>query len=142
MAVTPANVRPLEGALTRSKYAGGTANMGDAVYIDSASKVQQARANAAATSDAVGIVSSVVAAGATAAALNDGVTVVTHGPVGGFSGLTPGAIYYVSSSTAGDITATAPSGAGTWAKSIGYAESDTILFVQPGIAAARSSALA
>jgi hypothetical protein len=142
MAVTAANVRALEGAIKRNKQAGGTANMGDAVYIDSNGKVQQARANAAATSDAVGILAAIAVPGATAAATDDGVTVVPFGPVGGYSGLTPGAIYYVSDTTAGDITATAPSGAGKWAKSIGYAESASVLFVDPGIAAARSSALA
>lgn len=142
MAVTAANVRPLEGALTRPRRAGGTVTMGQAVYTDSGGEVQAARANAAATSDAIGILVAVNEPGETTAADNDAVTVCTFGPVGGFSGLTPGAIYYVDNAAAGNIITPAPSGAGIWAKSIGYAESATVLFVAPGIAAARSSALA
>lgn len=142
MAVTAANVRPLEGALTRPRKAGGNVTMGMAVYQDSNGKVQAARTNAAATSEAVGILAAVNEPGETTAADTEAVTVCTFGPVGGFSSLTPGAIYYVSDTTAGDITATAPNGAGKWVKSIGYAETATILFVMPGIAPARSSALA
>lgn len=142
MAVTAANVRALEGAILRNKKAGGTVNMGDAVYIDSNSAVQQAKANAAATSAAEGVIVAVAQPGQTSAAAGEGVSVCTFGPVGGFSSLTPGAVYYVDASTAGAITATAPSGGGAWAKSIGYAESDTILFVSPGIRPAISSAAA
>lgn len=140
MTVTAANVRALEGAIKRNKKAGGSGSMGDAVYIDSNSAVQQAKADAAATSTAEGIVVAVSVPGNTAFVTNDGITVVVFGPVGGFSSLTPGAVYYVSDTTAGAITATAPTGAGKWAKSIGYAESDTILFVSPGIRPAISSA--
>lgn len=142
MTVTAANVRPLEGAQLRSKVAGGTVNMGDAVYVDSNSKVQAAVATSAAAAEAWGVITAVAQPGDTSAPSGDAVSVCTFGPVGGYSSLTPGAIYYVDDTTAGAITATAPSGAGKWAKAVGYAESDTILFVDPGIAAARSSGLA
>lgn len=140
MTVTAANVRALEGAILRNKKAGGTVSMGQAGYIDSNSAVQAAKADAAATSAAEGIVVAVAQPGQTSAASGEGISMCVFGPVGGFSSLTPGAVYYVDDTTAGAITATAPTGAGKWAKSIGYAESDTILFVSPGIRPAISSA--
>jgi hypothetical protein len=142
MAVTAAKVHALEGSLVRPRKAGGAVVVGNAAYNDSAGKLQKARANAAATSDAVGIIVAVNEPGETTAGDNEAVSLCTFGPVGGFSSLTPGAIYYVSDTTDGDILTPAPSGAGKWAKSIGYAESASVLFVAPGIAAARSSALA
>lgn len=140
MAVTAANVAQGTGALPRDYSAGGTVTVGNAVYVDSNAAVQAAVASAAATSAAIGIVVAVVKPGQTTAASGEKVTVVTLGPVGGFSSLTPGAVYYIDSSTAGAITATAPTGALVWAKSIGYAESATVLFVLPGIRPAISSA--
>lgn len=140
MAVTAASVAQLTGAITRDYSAGGTTTNGNAVYVDSSATVQNAKADTAATSAAIGIQVAVVNAGQTTAASGDKVTVVTLGPVGGFSSLTPGAVYYIDSSTAGAITATAPTGALVWAKSIGYAESATVLFVLPGIRPAISSA--
>ncbi len=142
MAVTAANVRPLEGALTRPRRAGGNVTMGNAVYTDSGGEVQAAKADAAATSDAIGIVVAVNEPAETTAGNDDAVTVCTFGPVAGFTSLTPGAIYYVSDATAGAIVTPGTTGAGKWLKSIGYAESATVLFVTPGIAPARSSALA
>ncbi len=141
MAVTAAQVRALEGALTRPRKAGGAITNGNAVYIDSNGRVQAARANLAATSEGMGVVSAVNETAETTAADGDAVTVVTFGPVGGFSSLTPVAIYYVDDGTAGAIVTPAPAGAGKWAKSIGYAESAGVLFVLPGVAAARSSGI-
>lgn len=144
MAVTAANVRALEGAIKRSGVANATINMGDAYYIaddqdNILPKVAQADANvSAALANARGIVVAVVREGETQAVAGDGVTLVTFGPVGGFSGLTPGARQFISS-TAGGVTETAPTGAGTWTQPIGYAESDSVLFVAPGLAAPASN---
>lgn len=142
MGVTAAKVRPLEGAILRRRRAGGAGTMGNVVYNAADGDVEAARANAAATSEAIGVLVEVNEPGETTVADGDGCTIVTFGPVGGFDSLTPGAIYYLSDTVAGDITATAPSGAGKWAKSVGYAESAGILFVAPGITTARSSGLA
>lgn len=138
MAVTAAYVRPLEGAVGRNFKAGGALTMGNAVYVASDGDVEAGRANAAATSDAIGVVAAVNEPGDTTAAAGDAVTVVTFGPVGGFSSLTPGKIQYLSDATAGALTETAPSGAGKWLKAVGYAESATVLFVMPDINAAAS----
>lgn len=130
MAVTAASVRPLEGAILRHYDAGGSINAGDAYYVAADDDVEATDANAAATSEGLGIIVAGSDAGETAFEAGDAVTGVVFGPVGGFSSLTPGAKQYISATT-GAITESAPTGAGTWTKIIGYAESATILFVMP-----------
>jgi hypothetical protein len=49
-------------------------------------------------------------------------------------GLTPGAIYYVSDTTAGQITSTPPFTEGHFVIQVGIAESATSMFIQPGTA--------
>lgn len=137
MAVTAANVRKLEGAIGRPVQAGGAATMGDAMYIAADDDWEIADANvSAAIAAARGILVEVPfkTPGGTTCADGDPIHVVTFGPVGGFSGLTPGGLLYLSN-TAGQVTHTAPTGAGTWTSPIGYAESATVVFVNPGIAA-------
>jgi hypothetical protein len=139
MAVTAANVRPLEGSVIKQFYAGGAIDVGDTGYIASDGDVEVTDANAAATVKGIGVCVAVGdTAGATAAAAGDAVSMVTFGPVGGFSSLTPGATQFISE-TAGAITETEPSGAGTWSHIIGYAMSATVLFVQPGTSAPTSN---
>ena len=140
MAVTATSVSPLQGAMVHDFVATSATVNGNAVAVDSNSKIVKAKADTAATSLAVGIQVAVAEPGQTTSVAGQMCTVVTLGPVGGFSSLTPGAIYYVDASTAGAITATAPTGGSAWAKSVGYAESDTVLFVLPGVRPAISSA--
>lgn len=125
-------IRPLQGAVTRDFDAGGAGNVGDLVYIASDGDVEVADGSASATAEAVGIVVG-TSTGQTAFAAGDGVTVVVLGPVAGFSGMTPGASGYVSD-TAGAIDDAA--GTVTWV--VGYSESATVFFVQPGMALATS----
>lgn len=114
---------------------GGAVTIGNVVYIAADDDIEAARANAAATSKAVGLLVQLATEipGTTVGAAGDRGTVCNLGHVycKGW-GLTPGAIYYVSSSSAGAITATAPSGAGTWTAVVGYAIDADTLFVQPG----------
>lgn len=139
MAVTAANVRPLNGSVIRNFQAGGNLTTGNAAYIASDDDVEITDANAAATSKGVGVVVAVAdTSGLTTAVAGDGVSLVVFGPVGGFSSLTPGAIQYLSE-TAGAITETAPTGAGTWTHIMGYALSAEVLFVQPGVSAPTSN---
>jgi hypothetical protein len=95
----------------------------DVVYISSADNVSPAQADAAATSYAVGFAN----AGAAAAA---SVGVKTDGIIGGFSGLTAGARYYLSAATAGLITSTLPVGTGNTIVQVGYAKSATDVQIQ------------
>lgn len=140
MAVTATDVRPLAGSVIKQFQAGAAVATGNAGYIAATGKVSAARANAAATTKAVGIIVAVAdSSGLTTAADTEAISLVTFGPVGGFSSLTPGAIQYISSTAAGVITETAPAGATTWTHVIGYAMSATVLFVQPGTSAPTSN---
>lgn len=92
----------------------------DVVYISAADNVAPASAAAAGTAQAVGL--------ATAAALDtETVTVRKYGRLPGFSGLTPGARYYLDGTTPGAITATTPTGTGHTILQVGYAKSATVL---------------
>jgi hypothetical protein len=135
MAVTARSVRALKGAITRPGVAGGAVAMGDAVYINSSGQWVEADANVSAVvANARGIVVAVNEPAETTAASGDAIEVCVFGPVGGFSALTPAARQFLGN-TAGELVETAPTGAGTWTTPVGYAESATILFVNPGIAA-------
>lgn len=95
----------------------------DVVYISSANNVSPAIATAPGTAYAIGL-----AKAAAAPAAN--VPVISEGIVAGFSGLTPGARYFLSAATAGEITATTPTGTGNVIMQIGYAKSATELHLQ------------
>lgn len=128
------------GALTKDYEAGGTVNVGKPVYIDSNGKVQEARANAADTSFAIGVVVMVKQSGTaaqTSAASGERVTVCTFGPVHGYLGLPEGDPVFLDSAAVGFVDA-ALSGSGKWSHVVGYAESDVTLFVNPAMASPTS----
>jgi hypothetical protein len=143
MAITipsAAKIRAELGAVTRDYEAGGTVNVGKPVYLDSAGKVQEARANAAATSFAIGVVVQTKPSGVasqTSAAAGERVTVCVLGPVHGYLGLPEGAPVYLDSAAVGFSDA-ALSGSGKWNHVIGYAESDVTLYVNPTMSAPNS----
>lgn len=133
--INAAQVRPLNGAVIRRFTAGASVNVGEAVYVASDGTVKPADADESlATAQARGIVVGVGVAGATSAASGQAVDVVTHGAVAiGTSGLTDGAVVYVSV-TAGKLDQSAPSAAGDdFDFIIGWAESDGVLYVQPQV---------
>lgn len=74
---------------------------GDVIYYTGAAYAK-AQANAAATSQALGVVESVS---------GDNFTVVYGGRISNLSGLTSGGVYYLSEATAGLLTVTEPTGA-------------------------------
>lgn len=127
ISLTAANIRPLTGCVTRNFKAGGALTVGDPAYLDSNGYVQEADANAGETqARARGVV---VASkdGETSVTSGDRCTLAVFGPVGGFSGMTPGAPVYISS-TAGEYTHTKPTG-GAYQQPIGWAEAADVLFV-------------
>jgi hypothetical protein len=134
------NVRPLPGALVRTGTLLAAAELGEIVYIDSNDKVVKARANAAGTTRAIGIIvaGSGSFPGSTFAAGQE-VGVCVLGPVAGITGMDPSLPVFVSSGTAGDMTQTAPSGAGTWTHAIGYPLRSDVLFINPQAHAAVSN---
>lgn len=76
-------------------------SVGDQIYFDGTDYVL-AQADDAATAEVVGTVSAVADV--------DNFTVTIAGVVSGLSGLTAGTVYFLSASSAGDITSTAPTG--------------------------------
>lgn len=116
---------------------GGSATIGNAVYIAADDDIEVTDANAAATVQGVGLLVELATTipGTTAGVAGMRGTVALFGHVYCVGwGLTPGAIYYISE-TAGAITATKPSGAGTWSWAIGYAIDANTFFVMPGLVA-------
>lgn len=126
IAVTAADVRPLPGAEIVRFEAGGTVNLGDAVYVDSSGKVQQADASVAGTAHALGIVVS-CPDGKTSAASGQWVDVQVWGRIAGFSGMTPGDVLYTS-----DTTAKLADAAGTVSHKMGKPLTATVLYLRPG----------
>jgi hypothetical protein len=57
--------------------------------------------------------------------------VQVSGNLKGFTGLTPGKVYYASASTPGAITATAPSADSQWVISVGLASSSSEIVINP-----------
>ena len=89
----------------------------DVVYISAADAVSKADASAESTSRVVGFAKAGVGSAAS-------VDVVTHGALGGFTGLTAGASQYLSE-TAGLLSETVPTTSGANIVKVGYAKSTT-----------------
>jgi hypothetical protein len=125
---TAGDVRPLAGAVVRRFDAGGTITIGAPVYIAADGDVEVADGSAVATT--LGCLGLAVATpdGGTSVSANERVDVVTHGPVAGFSSLTPGSLVFVSDTGGGLDTAT-----GTKGLVVGVAESASVVFVRPQI---------
>jgi hypothetical protein len=102
-------------------FTSGGVTVGDVVYFDNAtSKVKPADADTFA--QAIGIVGIAKETIADGSAVR--VRVTRGGKVAGFSGLTPGAVYYLSQ-TAGAITSVAPTAVGSSVVKVGSAVSTT-----------------
>lgn len=108
--------------------------LGEAVYISGASTANKARGNALSTALAVGLVASasVAPAGLASVQLNgtlSGTTGQWDAVTGQTGGLTPGAYYYLSSTTAGKLAVTYPSTPGVYPVKVGIALSSTELLI-------------
>jgi hypothetical protein len=126
-------ILPQEPAILFRKQMGEAANLGDLVYLKSDGKLWKTDSDDAAKTE--GMIGIVVSGADTpyyktsgAVAADEWVDFVVLGVVDGFSGLTKGAKLYVSA-TAGAID----DAAGTVARTIGFAFSDTQVFVYPEI---------
>lgn len=94
----------------------------DAVYISAADTVTKADANALSTAHVIGFATSTVGAASP-------VTIRKAGTLGGFTGLTSGAVQFLSE-TPGEITPTAPTTSGAVVKAVGVAKNTTTLDIQ------------
>lgn len=108
------------GGDTGTYTLGGGVVLKSIVYLSSSDTVSQADASSSATAPAIGIVTAIA---------GPSCTVQTEGEYSGFSGLTPGAIYYLST-TAGGITATPPSSTGQILQKVGIAKDATTLVME------------
>lgn len=122
---TKANVRPLAGAIIRRGEAGGTIEAGEAVYLNGANGWAVADGSAAATALARGIMVS-----PQDAVDGDTIDICVFGPIEGYSSATPGSLAYVSD-TAGELD----TAAGTKTMILGWFETATKFFCNPGMAA-------
>lgn len=93
----------------------------DALYISAADNVSKADASAESTARVIGFAEA-------GAADTASVNVVSEGVLGGFTGLTAGATYFLSE-TAGLITTTPPSNDESAVVQVGYAKSTTELHI-------------
>lgn len=106
--------------------------IGTPVYVKANGNVDKAQANASGTIQILGLVRDTsIAAAASGAIQTDGVlsatTVQWDAVAGTTGGLTPGAVYYLSATTAGLLTETAPTTAGQFVVRVGLALSTTEL---------------
>lgn len=116
-----ATISEIEGQVLTNGDAGNHV-LGEAVYLSAADTARKAQANAAGTARTVAF--------ATATIVNATTGVYqTSGALGGFAGLTAGAVYYLSAATPGAITVTAPSTLGQYVQEVGVALSTTELLI-------------
>jgi hypothetical protein len=106
------------GVITLTNSDAAATAIGDVMYIFGSDALKKAKADAPGTSECFGFAMAVIAAAATGAFQTDGI-------ISGLSGLTPGAIYYLSAATAGLMTVTAPSTTGQTVVRLGKALSAT-----------------
>jgi len=110
------------GTVDRIAQVGHSFVLGDVLYLNGSTYVK-ASAAADNTAEVVGIVSRVIDA--------DNFEMTLSGEVAGLSGLTPGAVYFLSATTAGALTTTEPSVVGQVSLPVGVASSATSLYVAP-----------
>jgi len=101
-------------------------NAGTFVYISSATTVQAAVANSAVTAKAVAVSTGTVAPSGLGSYQTDGI-------VGGLTGIVPGSTYFLSPTTAGAYTTTAPSANGQWCLPVGTGYSTTEIEIAFGV---------
>lgn len=114
---TAANIKPLPGSRVRRGTCGATVAAGELVTLQSDGKWDPAIATSVVTNIGVAV---------QAGADGEVIDIVRDGPILCLTGATIGAIIYVSD-TAGEPAETA----GTKSAVAGYAETATILYVQP-----------
>lgn len=118
----------LEDRIIRTGVAGAAVTAGEVVYASADGSVQEAQANADATSRVAGIALN-------SAALGEDAIYQSAGVVTGLSGLTFNTFYYLSATTPGLLTSTPPSTTGQYVVLVGLAltSTDLLLLSEPGI---------
>jgi len=126
--------------VTIASASGVTMNAGDVVYINSSGALNLANASATASKYPIGFVrgeddgtTSNISGGSNIEVQTDGSFVLSDWTnVLGATTLSPGTKYYLSSATAGNITATAPTSSNHFIVPIGRAISTTAMYIEIG----------
>jgi len=118
--------------VTQTNENAGALIIGTPVYTSGSGEVDKAQANAVGTVDVLGLVRDAsIATGQPGSIQTDGILTATTGQwdavTGQTGGLTVGSIYYLSPTTAGQLTVTPPSAVGQFVARIGKAISETSL---------------
>lgn len=100
----------------------GTLVYGDVVYLNGSGQMEAARADDISTARAIGVAGEVDSAGFSC-------NVISFGPVSAYTGLSPGAKYFLSPTVAAGITSTIPTTPGHVVQFIGFAIDSNTLFV-------------
>jgi hypothetical protein len=118
---------------TVTQTADATLIAGQVVYSSAADHINKAKADAAGTVRAIGLVTAAITSGATGSVQTSGIVVLTTGQwdavAGTTGGLTYNTPYYLSAATAGLLTPTPPNTAGQFVKEVGLAISTTELLL-------------
>lgn len=114
----------------------GAVVIGTPAYIDANDGFKKAKADAAGTSNVIGLVGATsINAAASGAVVLDGVLTATTGQwdavTGAVGGLVAGSKYFVSAATAGLLVTVCPSVAGQYVAEVGIAISTTEMRVKP-----------
>ena len=122
-----------EGLVSYTLSANSSINPGMALYINNSGKVDKAIANSSSPSIVAGLSTSEASIDGGCQYKMEGLlelTDWTDAIENGSSVLSPGSFYYLSSSNAGKITPSPPSGAGNFVVQVGFAQSTTKLNLQ------------
>lgn len=119
---TAKNIKPLGGHVARKHVCGGTVAVGELVTLNTDTFIDP--------TDTTSTIEKVLGVAVQAGLITETIDVVVFGPIQCLTGATVGATVY-GSDTAGEPAESA----GTNLSIAGYAESATILFVQPTTAA-------
>lgn len=116
-----------------SRTATSTLVPGEVVYSDSNTSVEKANANADATAKPIGVATAGITAASSGTIQTNGILTLTTGEwdavAGTTGGLTAGTQYFLSGTTAGALTATAPSTSGHYVLPILVALSTTEAYI-------------
>lgn len=125
------------GLFSRVNGNAGAIVIGQPVYVDAPGSVDLAQADAASTTDVLGLVAdTTIPSAGSGGILTDGVLTATTGEwdvvTGQVGGLTSGVKYWLDPTTAGNLTTTAPTVVGDFVAPIGQAMSTTELEITIG----------
>lgn len=126
------------GDVSLTNNSGAVANICQAVYASAAGQFTLARANALATTKAIGLVLPTTIANAAAGTIRTSgkftaTTAQWDAQTGQTGGLTVGSDYFLSDVTAGKLTTTAPSSGFVVLVGVGLSATELLLEIQPPI---------